>query len=111
MGVYQPIKEALDFKQKPKRIKTQSDASVKYCFGVVLMKISTEQKREVLRELGFRRQDRTFGGVHKELWRHKDFPNSLGQPLESCWKHIIRYRFVTIVPEARRIIYWWEEGN
>jgi hypothetical protein len=74
------------------------------------MPTTREQKREALRKLGFRRQDRTSGGKHRELWLHKDSCGSLGQSLESCWRHVIKHRFVVVIPETGRLIFWWEES-
>ena len=78
------------------------------------MGLTKEQKREAVRKLGFRRRDRTSGGKnhpnrHHELLEHKDFRHGLGQPLESCWKHVLRHRFITIT-ETDQIVFR-EEGQ
>jgi hypothetical protein len=78
------------------------------------MSLQVEQKREALRKLGFRRRDRTLGGKdhpnkHHELWEHENFRHGLGQPLESCWNHVLRHRFITIT-ETGQIVFQ-EEGQ
>lgn len=70
------------------------------------MDITTEQKREALRRLGFIRQDRTIQGERRELWRNQYFRNGLGQPLKSCWNHVVKYDFVTACQETGKLIFW-----
>lgn len=73
------------------------------------VKVPREKKREVLRNLGYVRRDRTSGGKHRELWLHKDSGKNYGISLDSCWRHVVRHRFVCVCSETNRIIYHWEE--
>ena len=77
--------------------------------GERIATVPAEQKRQVLRNLGYLRRDRTSGGKHRELWVHEMSASSCGKSMESCWKHVIRHGFVYVCQETNRIIYHFED--